>query len=170
MLRAPDDGLRAQQAGNPNRRMRLLQRQRPWIDETIMEMLALVAPWAGLRPCLDDEVVRLVEQLAVEARIRIGRELFAARSAHPSGDKPSARDHVDHREFLGQPQRISDYRQRIAQQHDFHFFSDPRQNRGFHVHHRAHAERGVMVFIEHDAVEAQLLGEDLLVEIFVQEL
>src|SRR5581483_4366593 len=63
MRGAPLHGLRAEDTRNPHWRMRLLIGQRPRIDVAIMEVLALVAPRAGARPGLHDEVVSLVEQL-----------------------------------------------------------------------------------------------------------
>ena len=79
-----------------------------------MKMLAFVAPRARLGPRSHHEVVRLVEILAIESGIRIGRELLAARAANPSADQTALRDHIDEREFFGQPQRIPDDRKRIA--------------------------------------------------------
>src|SRR5579875_2810460 len=114
-LSAPQRGLGAQEAGNPHLRMRLLHRYRPRIDETVMEMAAFVAPWTGLGPRSDDEVVRLVEVFAVIGRIGVVRELLAARAADPSRDQPPARNHIDHRQLFRQPQRIAQ-RQRIAYQ------------------------------------------------------
>src|SRR5260370_32601879 len=114
MLRAPFHRLRTNHSRYPHRRMRFLIRQRPWINVPIMKMLALVAPWPGPRPCLHDKIVRLLEQLAVVSGIRVVEELLPARAADPSGGQPPPPGHIDLREFLGHPERMLDYRQRVA--------------------------------------------------------
>ncbi len=147
--------------------MRLLQRQRPGIDEQVIEMFALIAPGSGPRPSLDDEVVRFLEQLAVVGRIGVIEELLAAGAAHPSGHQPPARDHVDFGQLLRHPQRILDDRQRIADQYDAHLFGDARQDRRLHVHHAAHAKRRAVMLVEGDRIESQLLRVAILVQIVV---
>src|SRR5216684_986289 len=61
------------------------------------------------------------------------------------------------------------YRERIAEQHDPRFACDARQNRGFDVHHRTHAEGRPMMLVQHDRVEADLLGVASFVDILVVE-
>src|SRR5260221_2520816 len=95
MLGAPLHGLRTEYSRNPHWRMRLLIRQGPGIHVPIVKMLALVAPWTGPRPRLHDEVVSLVEHLAVVCWIGIVEELLGARAAHPSGDQTAARNEID---------------------------------------------------------------------------
>src|SRR5579863_1151405 len=170
MLRAPDYGLGTEQPWNPDRRMRFLDRQAPRIDEAVVEMLALVAERTRPGPRLDHDVVGFVEIFAVKRGVRVAGELLAAAAAYPSGHQAAAGDHIDHAQLFGQPQRIADYRQRIAQQDDLHFLGDAREDRGLNVHHRAHAEGGIVMLVEHDAVEAEFFGEDFLVEVLVEQL
>src|SRR5713101_1277086 len=92
MLRAPFDGLRTEDAWNPDRWARLLVGRHPGIDETIGEMLALPAERTRPRPGRENQVVRLVEQLAIVGRIGVVEDLLAACPAHPSGHQPSTRD------------------------------------------------------------------------------
>ena len=49
------------------------------------------------------------------------------------------------------------------------FLGDTREDRRLDVHHGAHAEGRAMMLVEHDRVEADVLGIDHLVEIFVVE-
>jgi hypothetical protein len=147
-----------------------LHRQHPRIDEAIMEVLALEAKRPGPGPRLQDKVVGLVEILAVVSRVGVVGELFTARAAHPSGDQPATGDHIDHREFFGQAQRIRHDRRGITKQHDLDPSRRPRQNRRFNVHHRAHAKWCPMMLVEHHAVEAEFVAVDLLVQILVQQL
>src|SRR5215510_7717440 len=150
--------------------MGLLDRQAPRVDETIVEMLALIAKRTGLGPRLDHHFMCFVEVLAIEGGVGIGGELFATATAYPPSDQPAAGDHVDHAELFGEAQRIAYYRQRVAQENDFYLLGDTCQNCSFDVHHRAHAKGGVVMLVQHHAVEAELFGEDLLVEILIEQL
>ena len=165
MLCAPLHRLRTERARNPHRRMRFLIRQRPRIHVAIMEMLALVAPRAGPRPGLHDKVMRLVEHLAVVGGIRVVEELLAARAAHPSGHQPAARNQIDLGQLFGHPQRMFDHRQRIADQHEPHALGAIGEHGGLDVHHRPHANRVAVMFVQRDDVEAEILGIAVFVEI-----
>ena len=134
----------------------------------VFVVLALIAPGAVLRPGLDDEVVGLVETLAVVGRVDVVGDLLATRAPHPAGDETAARDHVDGGELLGQAQRIG-HRQRIAHQRDFHPLGDAGQNGRLDIHHRAHGEGVGVVFVEHDAVETELLGIELFVQVAIEQ-
>ena len=59
----PDDGLAADDAGNPDPRIGFLQRQRPGIHHPVLVMRAFPAEGAWLRPGFHDEVMRLLEPL-----------------------------------------------------------------------------------------------------------
>ncbi len=133
-------------------------------------MLALEAERPGLGPAFDHQVVRFIEKFPVVRRADVVKELLAARAAHPSGDQAPARNHIDLGQFLGQPDRIAHHRQRIAQQHDLHLFGDPGQDCGLHVHHRAHAEGGAVMFVEHHAVQPHLLHVHHLVKVRVVQI
>src|ERR1700693_2341199 len=167
MLRAPYDGLWTDYAGNPDRRPRFLIRQDPRIDEAIGEMFALPSKRPRTRPCGDDDVVGLIEILAIVGRIGVVEDLFAAGSADPSRHQAAFGNQIDFRQLLRHAKRISQRRQRIAQQHDANLLGNSRENGDFDVHHRTHAERGAMMFVEHHAIEAHLLGIDRFVEVFV---
>ena len=55
------------------------------------------------------------EALAVVGRVDVVGQLLDAAAAHEAGDQPAARDAVDHGQLFGQPQRVVDDRQRVAE-------------------------------------------------------
>src|SRR5712692_6587564 len=164
MLRAPFHRFRTNHAGYPHRRMRLLIPHRPRINVPIVKVLALVPPWSGPGPGLHDEVVGLLEKLAVVGGIGVVEKLLAAGAADPSGDQPSPRDQIDLRQLLGHPEWMLDHGQRVADQKYPRFPGQPREDSGLHVHHAAHAERVAMMLVQADKVESQFLGVQILID------
>src|SRR5580700_11912689 len=81
LLRRPDDRLLAQDAGNPDARIGLLQRHRPRVDDAVLVVLALPAERPLPAPGGGDEVVRFLETLAVERRVDAGGELLLPAAA-----------------------------------------------------------------------------------------
>ena len=69
----------------------------------------------------------------------------------------------------GAAQRIGDGRNRIAEQHDFRALGRFGQNRRLDIHDRTEAERGAMMLIENQPVEAKFLGINFFVQVFVKE-
>ncbi len=100
------DRLRAALRRQPDRRMRLLQRPRPDVGVAHAEMVAFERERTGLRPGAQDQVVRLVEALARVGGIDAERQVLAADAAHEAGDDAPAREHVEHRNLLGDAQRM----------------------------------------------------------------
>src|SRR3954454_18663429 len=96
--------------------MRLLPRARPYVDLTIVEMLALpiersVVGGHGL----DDEIMRLPEAVHDPDRIRIrGRELVG-HALNETHIEAAARDHVDGGKLFRDAQRIGAVADRIAE-------------------------------------------------------
>ena len=170
VLGRPGHRVAAHHAGNPDRRVRGLVGARPGIHVAVVVVLALPAERAGLRPGLDDEVVRLLEALPVVGRHGVVRHALAPGAAHPAGDEAATRDHVDLGQLFGEEQRVVPDRQDVAEQHDLGAARDARQDRRLQIHHAAHAERRGVVLVQHQAVEAHLLGEDALVQIAVVEI
>src|SRR5262249_58942592 len=72
VLRRPDDRLGADNAGDPDARIRLLQRHRPRVDDAVPVVRALPAERSLARPCRNDEIVRLFKALAVEGGVDAG--------------------------------------------------------------------------------------------------
>ena len=95
------------------------------------------------------------------------RDALASGAAHPAGDEPAARDHVYHGKLFDEPQGIVPDGDDVAEQDYLGAVGDLGEDRGLHVHRAAHAEGGAVVLVEHDAVEADLLGIDALVKVAV---
>src|SRR6516225_7787003 len=106
LLGRPDDRLFADDTRYPHARVRLLQGQGPGIDDAVLIVSALPAEWAGYRPGLHDQIVSLLEPLAVVCGVHAGRELLLAAATHEPGHEPTARDHVDHGQLFGEPDRV----------------------------------------------------------------
>ena len=157
LLGGPADGLGAEDAGRPDRRMRLLQRQLPRIDDAQMVVLALPAERAGHGPGLLDEVEGFLESLAVIGGIGVGRELLDAGAAHEARDDATARDEIEHRDLLGHAHRIVVDRQRIADEGDLALdaLADHRRR---DIDALLHRENVVVVLVADRAVEAHLGG------------
>ena len=114
-LGAPLPGLDRPAAGDPDRRMRALDRARPDVDVALLVEAAVEGEGVLLGPGLDDQVVRLVIALAQHRRVlAIGVAGVHRRADREAGDQPAARDAVDHREFFGHARRRIVERQRIA--------------------------------------------------------
>src|SRR5689334_10658264 len=82
VLRRPEDRLLADDARNPDTRMRLLHRHRPWIDDTMLIMSAFPAERPGSGPRLDDQVVCFFEALTIEGGVDAIGELLLTATAH----------------------------------------------------------------------------------------
>ena len=169
LLRRPDDRLFGQHARDPHPRIWLLQRHRPRVDDAVLIMRAFPAERPLARPGGDDEIVRLLEALAVVGGADAVGELLLAAAADKARDEPALRDHVDHRQLFGEPHRVLGQRQRVAEQHDLRLLGHRGEDRGKDVAFRLHAERRVVVLVQHEAFDAHLLGVDVLLEIFVVE-
>src|SRR6266568_4534243 len=151
-------------ACDPHRRVRLLVHARPDVDVAVLEMLALPVERAvdrGHR--FNDEVVRLPEAVHLADR-RAHRERHLVRhAAHQAHLQAPARDHVDHRELLGDAHRVEAVGDRVAEREEPRALRLPREDRERHRRDRAAAGRGRVVLVDHD-VQAQLVGEHPLVE------
>src|SRR5262249_15063026 len=106
VLRRPHHCFRADQPGNPDGGMRLLQRQDPRIDEAIMEMLTLKSegPWPG--PGLDYKFMCFVKIFTIIGWIGVIEELLAARSANKSRHQATPGQHIDHCQLFRQSEWI----------------------------------------------------------------
>ena len=122
MLRGPDDGFFAEHAWDPDPRMWFLKWNSPGIDDAMLVMGAFPAEGAGFGPDLRDQVVRFLEPLAIEGRVDTGGQLLLPAAADETGHQPALGDHVDHRQFFGDPNRIVAERQRIAENDDLRRF------------------------------------------------
>ncbi len=64
---------------------------------------------------------------------------------------------------------LSAKRQRVAEQYDLRLLGHRGEDRGKDVALGLHAERRIVVLVQHEAVDAHLLGIDVMLEIFVIE-
>ena len=165
VLRGPDYRFRRGHAGNPDGRVRFLQRHHPRVDHPVVVVLAFVAERAGLGPGVDDDVVRLVEPLAVVQRVGVGGHAFLPDAAHESADHAPAGEDVDHGDFLGDAQRIFVDGQHVAQEHDLALLGARGQHRADDVDRGHHAQRVVVMLVDHHAVEPRLGAVLELVEV-----
>jgi len=149
--------------------MGLLVRLHPGVNVAVLVVLSFPAKGARRGPRLDDEIVGLLKALPVVGRRGVVRDALPTGAADPPCHQPTPRYHVDHRKLFHQPQGVVPDRQDVAQQHDLRALGDLGQDRRFNVHGAAHAERRAVMLVEHDAVEAHLLGVNALVQISVVE-
>src|SRR5262245_11940682 len=170
VLRGPADRFGTDDAGNPDRRVRTLQRTDPRIDHPVVVVPAFPAKGTGRRPRLDDHVVGLVEPLPVVDRVRVSRDALLAEAANEAADHPPAGEDVDHRDLLGYPERVVVDREHVAEKDDPPLSRRPRQDRADDVDRGHHAERVVVVLVDHDAVESGLGRVQELVEVHRVEL
>src|SRR5260370_17464194 len=83
MLRAPYDRFGADEPGDPDRRVRLLERPHPRIHQAEMEKLAFPSKRTGLGPSRDYQRVRLLEVFTVIPVAPILNQLLAPPPSHP---------------------------------------------------------------------------------------
>ena len=168
-LGAPDQRFRAARAGDPNRRMRLLQRHLEGVDHPEVVMVALPAEGPRRGPGFEHQVVGFLKAFPVVQRVGVGSQAFHAGAAHEPGHQPPAGNHINLRQFLGQPDRVVKDGQRVAQQHDFGLAGGAGQDGRFQVHSGAQAGGGVVVLVEHQPVKAHLLRVLVLVQVHIVE-
>ena len=94
--------------------------------------------------------------------------ILVRHAAHEPAIEPAAGDAVDHRHFLGNADRLAAIGDRIAEDADTAALGLPRDDRGRERHRRIDASCGLMVLVHH-VVEAELVGDDVFVEVAVVE-
>ena len=135
-------------AGNPHRRMRLLDRPRPQVDHAELIMLAVPGENLARRPRLEHQRQRLAEALALLDRHDAVTDHRVRRQAGgKSGHQPAAADAVEHGVFLGDARRRRRRRQGRAELDDGDVLAV-----GLFRQHRAHEAR-----IGHEAVDVLVM-------------
>ena len=147
--------------------MWFLKRNGPGIDDAVLVMGAFPTEGAGFGPDLRDQVMRFLEPLAVEGRVHACRQLLLSAAADETGHQTALGNHIDHRQLFGHADRIVAQRQRIAENDDLRVFGRRRQDRRENIGLRLHAERRVVMLVQHDPIDAQFVGEEVMLEIFV---
>ena len=95
--------------------------------------------------------------------------MLAADAAHEAGDDAAARHDVEHRDLLGDAQRMVAQRDGVAEDGDLGAAGAAHQRRGHQVGRRHRAVGVLVVLVDAQAVEAELLGVLQLVEVLVVE-
>ena len=145
--------------------MRRLVRARPEIYIAQIEMLAIERKRPGLRPRLDDEIMRFVEAFVREVGIDAGRVIFGTDAAHEAANDPAAREIVEHRVFFGDEDRIVHDRQRAAQNRDLDLLGPLDERACDQVRRRHHAIGILMMLVDTDPIEAKPFAIDQKVDI-----
>ena len=165
----PPDRLEAPRAGDPDRRVGLLERPGPDVHEPEVVVLPLEVEGARPGPRLHDEVVGLAVALPEEGRVDLVGVRLDAEPHHHAGDDAPARQHVEHRQLLGHPERVVVERERVPEDQDLHparaLGEASRDDVG-----RRHEAVGVLVVLVHaHRVEAERLGQRELLEVLLVE-
>ena len=106
-----------------------------------------------------------VEALAVVERVGVGGHALLADAAHKTADHAPARQDVYHGDFLGDAQGVVVDGQHVAQEHYLALLGARRQHRAYDVNRGHHAQRVVVMLVNHHAVEARLGAVLQLVEV-----
>ena len=122
-------GARAERIG---RRVRLTLRARPNRHGAVLEMPTLPAERLRLGPCFEDQLHPLVGAFARLLRVEVIAQIFVGRAAQQADDDAPRRHGVEHRQFLGDADRVADRHDR-AEQRDLYFI-DPRREIGGRNH------------------------------------
>ena len=96
----PYDGFRACHTGDPYGWVRLLDGHHPRVDDAVLEVLAFPAEGAGGGPRLHDDVVGLIEPLAVVHRIGVRGHALLADTTDEATYDAAAGHYVHHGDFF----------------------------------------------------------------------
>jgi len=138
------------------RRTRLLQRARPDRDGAVAEIPSLPAERLRLAPRLEDQLHPLVGLLAALGRVEVEAEVFIAGAAQQADHEPALRQGVDHRQFLGDADRVR-LRHDRAQERDLEVLGLGRDIGGRDDRRGGEDARRIMVLREAHPVEADAL-------------
>ena len=140
------------------RRVGLGLRPRPDRHGAVFEIAPLPAERLRLAPRLEDQLHALVGALARFLRVQIVAEIFVGRAAQQAEHEASGTHRVEHRQLLGDPDRVADRHDR-AQQRDLDRIDLARQKRRRKRRRRGQDARRIMVLGQADPVEAELLDK-----------
>ena len=142
---------------HPDRRVRPLHRARPHRDVLVGPELALVGEHL-LGPGAGDDVVGFLEPRPRLGERHVVHLVFARDAAGKAGDQPAFRQAVDHRQLLGEAQRLVQ-RQEIAVDQQLQILGALRR-RGGHQIGAVHQPVGrAVVLVEPDPVIAELVEQ-----------
>ena len=103
--------------GYPDRRVGVLPRARPDIDLAVMKKLSFPVErsfMAGLG--LEDQIMGFPHTFPHAHGVTVAGGQFERHAAHKTAFEPAMGNHVDHRHFLGNADRLTPIGKRIAEQ------------------------------------------------------
>jgi hypothetical protein len=160
------DGLGAARAGDPDGRVRLLDRPGPGVDVAEEVVLAVPGERAGPGPRREDEVERLAELLAGGRRVEVVGEILRPAADHHARDEPAVRQYVEHGELFRDAQGRVVQGQGVAHDGDLAPLRALGQHGGDEVGRRHEAVSRLVVFVDANAVEAEFVGVGKGVDVF----
>ena len=170
VLGAVGDGGRRPEAGDPHRRMGLLQRSGPGVHVGQLVVVPVERERARARPRLEHEVNRFAKPGAGLGGVDVGGVVLGAAADHEPGDEPAPAHDVEHGHLLGDTGGGVVEGQRVAEDADLHPAGLACQGRRHQVGRR-HEPVGVLVMlVDDDAVEPELLGHHQLRQVALVEL
>ena len=140
------------------RRVRLVLRARPDRHRAVLEMPALPAEGLRLGPRLEDQLHPLVGTFARFLRVQVVAQVFVGRPAQQADHDAPRRQRVEHRQFLGDADRIAGRHDRAEQGDLDRIDAGGEPGGGDHRRRRQDARR-VVVLGDADPVEAERLDE-----------
>jgi hypothetical protein len=134
---------------------------------TVAEVIVATFPAERARrgPALEDQVVALLESLAVVHGIRVRPPALHADAAHEATQDAAARDEIGHRDLLGHLDRVVLDREDVAEEEQLRTSRGAREDGRRHVRGHVHARRCRVVLVDHQALEPDLIGQLVLVEV-----
>ena len=161
-LRRERDRFGAAHARHEDARVRLLQRQDPRVDDAHVVVLAVPPEGARRSPCLDDEVVSLLEAIPVVSRVAVVDELLRPSAPDHPREDASTRHEVEHGDLFRELHRVVPERERISRLQDRHSLGCGNQRSRRDVAPCVHAVRAAVVLVHHDRVESDLFDQAVL--------
>ena len=140
------------------RPVRLLLRLRPDRHGAILEVAPLPAERLRLGPRLEDQLHPLVGALARLLGVEVVAQIFVGRAAQQAEHKAARQHRIEHRQLLGDPDRVADRDDR-AQERDLDVVDMAREVGRRERRRRGQDARRIMVLRQADPVEAQLLDK-----------
>ena len=165
----PDHALGAARAGEPDVGPGFLHGQHPRIDHPVLIILSLVPEGTRLGPAFNDEVVGLLEPFPVLGGVDPSLEGLDSPSPNKPGYDPAPGITIKHGHLFGHSDGVVDG-DHVAENSDLDILGDLGQDGGIQVDRRFGAPVGGVVLVGHDAVEPDLVGQDVLFVVFVVEL
>ena len=166
VLGGPDDAFGAAGAGEPDVGAGLLHGHHPRVDGAVVVVLALVAEGAGLGPALDDEVVGLLEAGAVLGGVDAALQRLDGGAADEAGDNAAAGVAVQHGDFFGHADGVVNGDD-VAQNGNLDVLGELGDDGGVEIDGRLHAPVRSVMLVAHNAIEADLIGQGILLMVLV---